>query len=61
MQLAQAALKMFDSGYVHNDIHTGNTCLNLLANGDPVLTLIDFGLTTKIGEFVKYQRIEGAG
>lgn len=60
LQLAQAVQGIVGRGLVHNDLHTGNICMKLDGE-DPKVTVIDFGLTTRVGAYMAYECVPGIG
>ncbi|XP_037803981.1 serine/threonine-protein kinase PEPKR2-like [Penaeus monodon] len=56
---AMAVRNIIDSGYVHNDLHSSNICTNFVDENEPVITIIDFGIATKIGEYMCYDKVSG--
>ncbi|XP_063602520.1 myosin light chain kinase A-like [Penaeus indicus] len=57
---ALAVRNIISGGYVHNDLHSSNICMKF-EDDEPVVTIIDFGIATKIGEYMCYEEVPGIG
>ncbi|XP_042204369.1 dual specificity testis-specific protein kinase 2-like, partial [Homarus americanus] len=52
-QVARTLIAINSRGWLHNDVKTGNICIQKTDKGIQA-TLIDFGIATKVGSFIKF-------